>query len=213
MLEIVRSQEPIRDNSRNHSCYQPGDMVDGGYFAGTFALNNEKYGLVVSPKDQGEFKDLRWESYRLDAHSLSYADGLGNTIAMADAGNATAKKILQIQINEFNDWYIPSRDELEIIYRNLKPTTDVNLSSFRDGENPSSIPPGYPYTPFLPAQTRANAFQTGGEQAMDASCYWSSTQASMYAAWTQHFKYGHHKTDHKIAMHKVRVVRRFKLIS
>ena len=119
--------------------------------------------------------------------------------------------MIRMQINSFNDWYIPARDELEIIYRNLKPTNDTNLASFRDGENPSSIPPGYPYTTSTPAQTEVKAFQFAGEQAMEAAWYWSSTQSSMYAAWTQNFKYGSHHTNHKIGTHNIRAVRRFRI--
>lgn len=190
---------------------RPGDVLDGGYFAGVFALGNKEYGLIVSSKKQGEFNDVEWGSYRLDINASSYADGLANTIVMANTGNMMAKKLLQMKINSFNDWYIPARDELELIYRNLKPTNDKNLTSFRDGENPSSIPPGYPYTTTTPAQTEVSAFQLAGEQAMEAVSYWSSTQSSMYAAWTQHFKNGSHHTNHKIGAHNVRAVRRFRI--
>lgn len=192
--------------------YQPGDAARGGYFAGMFMLNGEEYGLIVSPKKQGEFYNMEWGGYRLDVNASSHIDGFTNTVAMADAGNDTAQQILRMQINSFDDWYIPARDELEIIYRNLKPTNETNLASFRDGENPSSKPPGYPYTAATPTQTEVKAFQLAGGQAMEAGVYWSSTQSSVYAAWSQNFKDGFHHTYHKIGMNNVRAVRRFRIV-
>ncbi len=190
---------------------QPGDVAYGGYFAGTFLLGGEHYGLVASPGNQGEFSDIVWGGYRIDVNSSSYIDGLANTMAMAEAGNDTAKEILQMRIDLFGDWYIPARDELELIYRNLKPSNDVNLTSFRDGENPSSEPPGYPYTAASPIQTEVEAFQLAGEQAMETTWYWSSTQSSVYAAWIQSFKDGSQRTNHKVGAGSVRAVRRFRI--
>lgn len=208
---MLHLQEPLTAMIKDRSCSPPGKALNGGYYAGTFRLNNENYALIVSPADSGEFSNVGWEAYRQITNASSYIDGFANTVAMAESGHVISQHSLQILINGFQDWYIPSRDELELIYRNLKPTTDVNLTSFRDGENPSSIPPGYAYTKAVPKVTSAKIFRTGEEQAMAASRYWSSTEASMFAAWTQHFKDGHHYTDHKIAAHKIRMVRKFKI--
>ncbi|MGN7007221.1 DUF1566 domain-containing protein, partial [Neisseria sp. P0008.S004] len=85
--------------------------------------------------------------------------------AMKDAGNNAAEWALQLNIAGHTDWYLPSRDELELCYRNLKPTDENNWASFRDGDNPSSLPTGYPYTEQSPQQTSATAFQGGGSEA------------------------------------------------
>src|SRR3546814_1679868 len=42
-----------------------------------------------------------------------------------------------------------------------------NWAGFRDGENPSAIPPRYPYTKECPVMTALPAFREGGEQAFD----------------------------------------------
>ena len=115
--------------------------------------------------------------------------------------------MLALDINGFADWYLPSRDELEICYRNLKPTENENNCSFRDGDNASSVPVGYPYTKTNPAQTSVEAFKDGGEQAFDPVWYWSSTQYSARSAFIQHFDAGDHDfypKDHECCARPVR---------
>ena len=75
-----------------------------------------------------------WGEYGKAAKAHSYCDGLANTRAMAAAGSELAKHMLSLQIGEHNDWYLPSRDELELCYRNLKPTGDPNDCAYRDGD-------------------------------------------------------------------------------
>jgi hypothetical protein len=86
---------------------------------------------------------------------------------MAEAGSPLAQWARGLDINGNTDWCIPARDVLELGYRHLKPTTYENSCSFRDGDNPSSIPAGYPYTEQLPAQTAAEAFREGGAEAFE----------------------------------------------
>ena len=100
---------------------------------------------------------------------------------------------------------------LELGYRHLKPTTQENYASFRDGDNPSSIPVGYPYTEASPAQTAAAAFQKGGDEAFEPEWYWSSTQYSSYGAWTQLFGYGSQYGSDKYRKFRCRAVRLIQL--
>jgi len=187
----------------------PGAAHQGGLFAGVFTLGSDRYGLIVSPKALGDLPNQPWGEYGQDIpNARSCNDGRANTKAMAVAGSAIAKTILALDIGGHNDWYLPSRDELELIYRHLKPTEAENYCSFRDGDNASSVPPGYPYTEASPAQTNAAAFQVGGEQALESSWYWASTQYSPYDAWIQHFDDGQ-CSGHKDTTYRARAVRRF----
>jgi len=89
-------------------------------------------------------------------------------------------------------------DELELIYRNLKPVTADN-STFdstrafpgqqNSGFNPSSDPTGSAYTATgEPFQTSVTDFQNGGAEAVDLERYWSSTDADEEGrAWFQRF--------------------------
>lgn len=190
----------------------PGAAFAGGFYAGRFQIDGQEYALIVAPKALGEHAPTTWGKYDQDIEGArSYNDGRSNTEAMAAAGCELAQWALELVIEGHNDWYLPSRDELEICYRNLKPTDDKNWCSFRAGDNPSSLPLGYPYTEQAPAQTEAPAFQAEGPEAFHAATYWCSTQDSPTSAWLQGFDVGHQGTGHKGLTRRAVAVRRFKV--
>ena len=191
-----------------------GAPLQGGFYAGLFNLGNQLHALIVSPKAQGQFAGVEWGEYGQLIDATSCFDGHANTHAMAATGNKTAASILALSIagNDEGSWYIPSRDELEICYRNLKPTTQENYCSFRDGDNASSVPVCYPYTKQSPAQTTAEQFQHAAAEAFDDAWYWSSTQYSAYDAFVQHFSDGTQGYGHKATGCRVRAVRRLSVI-
>ncbi|MNE29288.1 hypothetical protein D3C80_1227630 [compost metagenome] len=189
-----------------------GTPFEGGFYVGRFQLDGAEYALIVSPKAQGELDEASWGKRRTDlAAARSCNDGLANTQAMAEAGSDLARWMLALDINGFTDWYLPSRDELELCYRHLKPTSQTNWAGFRDGDNPSSLPVGYPYTAESPEQTGAEAFREEGEQAFEPTWYWASTQSSPHYAWVQGFGVGYQGLDHKDDDYRARAVRRFKV--
>ena len=190
-----------------------GSPIEGGFFAGTILLDDgTHYGLVVAPKADGQHADTLWiDEYKDAPGAQSYNDGLANTIAMADAGSALAQWARSLRIAGNDDWYIPSQDELELCYRNLKTTAEKNYCYARSGINLSAVPPTRPYTTTLPAQTTAKPFTENGNEAFDAAGYWSSTQHAAYSdhAWYQYFDNGtqdYSSTDYKL---RARAVRRF----
>lgn len=186
-----------------------GTSVEGGFFGGYINMPDGPYGIAVAPKAVGELRG-QWGKRGLDVPGArSYFDCRANTLAMAEAGSALAQKVLALSINGCSDWSIPSRDVLELLYRNLKPTTRQNYV-YRNGDNPSSVPPGYPYTEDLPAQTLATAFQAGGAEAFEAEWYWASTQFSAGSAWVQVFGDGYQSYYDKYYEFLARAVRRFK---
>ena len=189
-----------------------GTPFAGGFYAGRFQIDGAEYALIVAPKTQGEHQPTTWGEYGHDIEGArSYNDGRANTEAMAAAGSALAQWALQLDIEGHTDWYLPSRDELELCYRNLKPTEDENWCSFRDGDNPSSLQLGYPYTEASPAQVTDPAFQAGGAEAFQAETYWASTQYSPNGAWIQTFVDGDQYHGHKDNTRRAVAVRRFKV--
>ena len=187
-----------------------GAPIDGGFFAGVINVDGNAYGVLVAPKDGGE-TSMAWASSRgAVAGAMSYNDGAANTVAMAAAGSELAQWAQALHLNGCSDWYIPSRDELELIYRNLKPTERANYCSFRDGENPSSTPVGYPYTETAPTITSANHFKACSGEAFEPEWYWSSTQyaADPSDAWLQDFDSGNQYGNHKTYEGRARAVRR-----
>lgn len=191
--------------------HNPAAPIEGGYYAGRILIRGATCALIVAPKAEGEHPDTRWSSdYRDVPGAKSYSDGLANTQAMAEAGSKLAQWALQQRIGGFADWYIAALDELEIIYRALKPTADTNSCWARSGINLSAIPPTWPYTPELPTQTEHELYRAGGPEAFDAVAYWSSTQHVSYSdfAWNQHFNYGNQNVWSKDNELKTRLVRR-----
>ncbi|MDH0894255.1 MULTISPECIES: DUF1566 domain-containing protein [unclassified Pseudomonas] len=165
--------------------------LGGGFFMGLFGLQGKTFALVRAPKAQGFHAETRWgEAGIVIPGAASCVDGLANTRAMAEAGSALGAWALSLSIDGTEDWYLGSRDEIELVYRACKPTGAENWCSFRDGDNPSSLPPGYLYTPSEPAQSPDAAFQEGSEEALEACSYWSSTQHGPLNAWFQYFDVG-----------------------
>ncbi|MFZ6819819.1 hypothetical protein [Undibacterium sp. Ji22W] len=186
-----------------------GTPYAGGFYVGRYQIDGQLFALIVANKAEGELPG-QWNS-TLDTvnGAASYNNGLTNTNAMAEAGSDLAKAALALRINNLDDWFIPARDELELCYRYLKPSTYAD-NMWRAGDNPSSVPPGYPYTEQSPAQTINEAFQKDGAEAFDIAWYWASTQnanGSDYA-WMQTFSDGTQHDRHKSYEGRARAVRR-----
>lgn len=188
----------------------PGSPFAGGFYGGRINIAGVLFALIVAPKAEGEHGETPWNgSTKEIAGALSFNDGLANTIAMTDAGSPLAKWARALRIGGFDDWYLPSRDELEIVYRNLKPGVEKNFG-YRSGENPAAVPPTWPYSKRDPAQTAAEAFRAGGVEAFDTEWYWTSTQhaSAPSCAWLQTFDYGGQIYGHKGLVYRARAVRR-----
>lgn len=191
-----------------------GSPLLGGFYAGLFLLAGELQALIVAPKEIGQHNKVVWGEYGKSIAATSCIDGHINTRALEEAGNEAAIQIRAMAVagNDEGLWYIPSRDELEICYRNLKPTTTENYCSFRDGDNTSSVPVGELYTEESPAQTSVELFKSAAAEAFDAAWYWSSTQCSASYAYFQAFNDGSQLIDLKGTDFRVRAVRRLSVI-
>ena len=156
-----------------------GEPYQGGYFVGYISYNEDgvaTHGLVVAEKAAESDQLLMFSATTVNAYDK--ADGLANSNAMAAMGGPAASYCLSYSNDGFNDWYLPAKNELEIAYYNLKPSTDANIGS--SGSNPNAVPPrNSNYTSSDPSQTSVDQFQTGKDQAfsVDSSTYryWTST--------------------------------------
>ena len=184
-----------------------GAPYAGGYFGGIVRINDALHAIAWAPKAEGETKGAWLPSYTDVPGAASCFDSMANTVAMAEAGSAIANWARGLTIGGHTDWCVPARDVLELAYRHLKPGDQENAESFRDGDNPSSVPAGYPYTEQTPAQTEVAAFRDGGDQAFDQAWYWASTQYSGDYAWYQYFYYGFQDSYVKKSEARVRAVR------
>ena len=169
-----------------------GSPFEGGFYGGFVRVADELFAISWAPKAFGETTGRWLDSYDLVHGSDSCNDSVANTLAMAEAGSPIANWALGLLIDDHKDWVLPSRDVLELAYRHLKPGTYETACSFRDGDNPSSLPSGYPYTEATPiVRTSVAPFQKGASEAFEETWYWSSTQYSADTAWIQGFYPGY----------------------
>ncbi len=187
-----------------------GTAFEGGFYGGKIRIGVAIFAIVWAPKADGEITGKWLDTYTSVPGATSCFDSMANTKAMAESGSPIAKQALAASIGGHTDWCIPARDVLEMGYRYLKPTTEEN-DVYRYGDNPSSIPAGYPYTETSPAQTTVEAFQEGNAEAFDEVWYFSSTQFSEDHAWGQHFDNGTQYDDRKVYERRCRFVRLIQL--
>lgn len=120
----------------------------GGYFAGVIDTratdpNGLRYLLFVSPKKVGEFK-MSWKKYYTNIMSSEW-NGKLNTETLLDL-NIITKFWHNANINNYFDWYLPSKQELLLLY-----------------------------SVFNPRKTKDNNFKLNKNEVFKSSPYWSST--------------------------------------
>ena len=169
-----------------------GQAFGGGFFAGQISTAGNgiaDYNLVVAPVASGQSTKQWKTSNTSTAGTSSVIDGPTNSANMNNATHPAAQFCEGLTIGGFSDWYMPAKNELEVCYYNLKPTTTSNNTS--SGTNTNAVPSrGSNYTSGTPAQTSATDFQSGGAEAFTAGFYWSSTEASANFAWLTNFDSG-----------------------
>ena len=187
-----------------------GTPFEGGFYGGKIRIGVAIFAIVWAPKLDGEITGKWLDTYTDVPGATSCFDSMANTKAMAEAGSPIAKQALAASIGGHTDWCVPARDVLEMGYRYLKPTTSEN-DVYRYGDNPSSIPAGYPYTETNPEQTAVEAFKEGNAEAFDDVWYASSTQFSELSALNQYFNDGDQDSDGKVYERRCRFVRLIQL--
>jgi hypothetical protein len=197
-----------------------GQAYAGGFYAGqisTTANGVANFNLVVGPISTAESRLQARNGNFGEADTQSVINGPANTTAAVAAYGVhpAAAFCENLTTGGFSDWYMPASRELDIMYYNLKPSTDDNNTNY--GINAYSVPKRtVNNTLGTPAQTSAAAFRAGGAQAfasgfqVSADKYWTSTTVSPSSPF-QYFQYfynGAQGNDTKLNTFVVRAVRR-----
>lgn len=144
-----------------------GEPFGGGFYAGDIESGGVWYKLIVADKAADiTGTNSRWKTTNsATAGTDSLTDGVANTSSMIAAGIAlhpAANHCVNHAGGGNSDWYMPAKDELNVIYQNL-------------GYSRPNCPPD---------------FLSGGPQAFANAWYWASTQASPYTGWIRRFSDG-----------------------
>jgi hypothetical protein len=192
----------------------PGEAYGGGYFAGQISTAGNgiaDYNLVVGPvaSAQSGPNTKTWKtSNTATAGTTSVINGPANSAAMNDASHPAAEFCEGLTIGGYSDWYSPAKNELEVCYYNLKPSTAANNTS--SGINANAVPArASNYTAGTPAQTSATNFRDTGTEKFSNEEYWSSTQGSdVRYGYRANMYSGNQFSFYKNQLRSVRAVRR-----
>ena len=199
-----------------------GQRSPGGYFAGINRIGTNCYAVIVSPK--WTESNRSWKTnYKLTPNTRLVNDGISNTNAIEPSKHPSTKYCLGLVVDGCDDYYLPSLNELELCYRNLKPETCENAVFSRSvfgeqvhdycGTNLSSVPSGSAYTLTNPLQTVVTAFCSRNNESFSNTVYWTSTESSTYTntSLIQHFSNGGQHQSGKTNVYRVRGIRRILL--
>jgi hypothetical protein len=191
-----------------------GAAFGGGFFAGQIGVGGvATHNLVVGPVASAQNSSIQYKNANTAATGAdSDIDGPQNTADLVAGGNSTvypaAHFCNDLVIGGFSDWYMPAKNELEVCYYNLKPTTTSNNTGA--GTNTNAVPSrGSNYTAGDPAQTSATNFKDTGTEDFSNVIYWSSTEHPVASfAFGQIFNTGYQANYGKNGLYHLRAIRR-----
>jgi hypothetical protein len=124
ILVVVYSTVSVsaqKDSSSALCSFKIGEPYQGGLI---FYLDNTGcHGLICAPKDQSN--TMQWsrgEPTETNATNAELGSGPANTkliVASGTEGSCAATLCDDLVIEGYSDWFLPSIDELDLLYKNL----------------------------------------------------------------------------------------------
>ena len=192
-----------------------GDPLQGGFYFGQIKVGTKTYALILSPRATGNIDGPVMQADTAYTFTGNKIDNDGkqiqaNMVAYGINKFPAQKAVMALTIGGYSDWYIPSKYEMEILYRALKPTTANNNTVA--GANPYAVPTAtVKYTTTNPARTALTAFRSpSGANYMTADFYYSATQGPSGNAYchAKRFTNGADAEDKMEFDYPVRAIRR-----
>jgi hypothetical protein len=179
----------VNANTDDGSCIVIGSTYQGGII---FWLDGNGGGLIAAPTDQTNA--AQWGCYGtlLGANGSSIGTGAQNTITIeagCTASGIAADICANLTLGEFSDWFLPSREELDLMWLNL-------ADSDGDGINLGPSDPN-------------NLGGFLGNTGNNFMYYWSSTELNGGGAMFRRFLDGNEYDGGKTILLSVRAVRAF----
>jgi len=183
-LNVMRKGSP---NVSGGNILSIGSPYNGGYIGGYIshtANGVPTHVLIISPlaaqsPAMQQVVATAGVSVSTFDGALNHAETLADSIPQPQA-LWVQENLNNIAYGGYSDWYVPSRNELDILFWNLKPST---LSNNNTGwfPNEHSIParPDTSRSETIPGQTDVLIFRMpDGAEALNQNSYWSSSRSS-----------------------------------
>ena len=159
---ITGIQEPLDMN------YQVGDFANGGIIF--YVDETGQHGLVAAPQDIPGLFEWGCPNLEIGVYDSNLGAGMSNTYDidfMCDQPLIAASAALSFESEGFDDWYLPSLQELEEMYYTIG--DGGNLNNIGGFDNSGGAPDYWSSTEFSPNQAFSIYFHDGNTLEYDKS--------------------------------------------
>lgn len=140
------------------------------------------HGLIAAPKDQSDgiaWCDCSFSFIDTGAYATAVGTGQANTntiIAAQGEGDYAASLAANLVLNGYSDWFLPSKDELNLMYKNIGPGAPwplTNIGGFSSAWYWSSSESNY----YTHEYAFSQLFNSNGQQLVNYKADTSSVRA------------------------------------